>query len=110
MLPEPAAILDRSFARLRSAGIAFDPQDPALRRLLLASDFAVDTLVRHPALFASLDGPAQPPPPSRTPPSLATAIRPPAATESSPSQSCRAGKAETPAATPAATETATVRT
>ncbi|MGH8028324.1 MAG: bifunctional [glutamate--ammonia ligase]-adenylyl-L-tyrosine phosphorylase/[glutamate--ammonia-ligase] adenylyltransferase, partial [Arenimonas sp.] len=61
----PAALiahLDRAMARLRAAGIAFDADDAALRLLLLASDFAVDTLVRQPALFATLDDPAQPPP------------------------------------------------
>src|SRR5689334_5443452 len=62
MPPDLTAHLDRAFARLRAAGVAFDEGDPTLRRFLLASDFALDTLVRQPALFATLDGPAQPPP------------------------------------------------
>ena len=62
MPPDLAAHLDRAFARLRTAGIEFDANDSTLRRFLLASDFALDTLVRQPALFATLGGPAQPPP------------------------------------------------
>jgi glutamate-ammonia-ligase adenylyltransferase len=61
MRPELIAHLDRAHARLRAAGIDVDAGNDALRRFLLASDFAVDTLVRQPALFATLDGPAQPP-------------------------------------------------
>jgi glutamate-ammonia-ligase adenylyltransferase len=62
MIPELTAHLDRAHARLRAAGIAFDADDATLRRLLLASDFALDTLVRQPALFATLGDDAQPPP------------------------------------------------
>ena len=62
MLPELMAHVERAFARLRGAGIDFDATGSALRRLVLASDFAVDTLVRQPALFATLDEPAQSPP------------------------------------------------
>jgi glutamate-ammonia-ligase adenylyltransferase len=62
MSPELAALLERSFARLRGAGLAIDADDPALRRLLLASDFALDTLVRQPGLFETIGGPAAPPP------------------------------------------------
>lgn len=60
-----AAHVERALARLGQA----EPQafaDPVtaahLRQLALASDFAVDTLCRQPALLLQLDGPAQPPP------------------------------------------------
>ncbi|WP_254574540.1 bifunctional [glutamate--ammonia ligase]-adenylyl-L-tyrosine phosphorylase/[glutamate--ammonia-ligase] adenylyltransferase [Stenotrophomonas acidaminiphila] len=61
-LPPPvAALLDRAIARLRLAAPdpAQWPQAPdfeaGLRRLALASDFAIDTLCRQPELLAQLD-------------------------------------------------------
>ena len=58
-------LVERAMARLRSAGsgATHDTADPdAVRRLVLASDFAVDTLCRQPGLFSRLDAPAEPPP------------------------------------------------
>ena len=60
------ACADAALARLAEAGAALDapgaPPRAALERLALASDFAIDTLVRQPALLAALDGPPLPPP------------------------------------------------
>lgn len=60
------SIVQRSLARLHRVQPALG-DDPAkierLSRLALASDFAIDTLVSQPRLLATLDGPAQPPPP-----------------------------------------------
>ncbi len=56
-------LLARAFARLHRAGIADDVVGrERLERLILTSDFALDTLSRQPALAAELDGPALPPP------------------------------------------------
>jgi glutamate-ammonia-ligase adenylyltransferase len=56
-------LLARAFARLHRAGIADDLAGrERLERLILASDFALDTLVRQPTLAAELDAPAMPPP------------------------------------------------
>ncbi len=46
---------ERALARLRAAGVAIAPSDEAAwRRLATASDFAIDTLTRQPALLAAL--------------------------------------------------------
>jgi glutamate-ammonia-ligase adenylyltransferase len=62
MTPDLAAHIERQRARLRAAGVAEPGDAVAFERLLLASDFAVDTLVRQPELAASLEAPAPPPP------------------------------------------------
>jgi glutamate-ammonia-ligase adenylyltransferase len=66
--PEPEAVLraavDRACARVERVDPA--AAQPLLRerlsQLAVASDFAVETLVRQPGLLAQLDAPAQPPP------------------------------------------------
>ena len=54
-------LLKRAFARLHRVGVGEDPAArERLERLILASDFGLDTLVRQPELAARLDGPALP--------------------------------------------------
>lgn len=58
-------LLERACERLRAAvptAFADAQRASALRSLLLASDFALDTLCRQPALMAALDAPAAAPP------------------------------------------------
>ncbi|MCD7097872.1 bifunctional [glutamate--ammonia ligase]-adenylyl-L-tyrosine phosphorylase/[glutamate--ammonia-ligase] adenylyltransferase [Stenotrophomonas sp. MMGLT7] len=61
--PELQPLAGRAVARLRqAAGESFDPAlVPRLQRLAVASDFAVDTLVRQPALLPHLAQPDPPP-------------------------------------------------
>lgn len=49
------AFAARALARLRAAGCALDPEvEPALARLAVASDFAIDVLERQPQLLPTL--------------------------------------------------------
>jgi [glutamine synthetase] adenylyltransferase / [glutamine synthetase]-adenylyl-L-tyrosine phosphorylase len=60
-----SALVERALARLRQVcpGATDDPvREAHLRRLAMASDFAIDTLCRQPALLVDLDGPARAPP------------------------------------------------
>ncbi len=58
-----AGLLKRAFARLQRAGVAEESIGRGrLERLILASDFALDTLVRQPEFATTLDGPALPAP------------------------------------------------
>jgi glutamate-ammonia-ligase adenylyltransferase len=67
--PGPEAVLQAAVDRACARVERVDPgaAQPALRdrlaRLAIASDFAVETLVRQPGLLAALDAPAQSPPP-----------------------------------------------
>ena len=62
--PQSSALVDRALGRLRQAGVAGILDDPACAQrfagLALASDFAVETLLRQPSLMSTLDAPALP--------------------------------------------------
>lgn len=59
-----AALVGRALARLaeRSPAFAEPARRDAVGQLAMASDFAIDTLARQPALLETLDGPAEPVP------------------------------------------------
>jgi [glutamine synthetase] adenylyltransferase / [glutamine synthetase]-adenylyl-L-tyrosine phosphorylase len=60
------ALVERAFARLRQVrpDLLDDPaRQSSFRQLILASDFAIDTLCRQPFLIDELDDPPRPPPP-----------------------------------------------
>ena len=66
-LPLPLQpLVDRALARLAQAlpEPVPDALQPLLTRLAVASDFALDTLVRQPALLAQLAAPGCPPIPA----------------------------------------------
>ena len=59
--------LQRRLARLTASGADSEHADPAgLRKLALASDFAIDTLCQQPELLATIDAGVEPAPPLPT--------------------------------------------